>query len=653
MTDHTTNSISKTMPYSSDKNDASNKTVGYENETAKTQTYEEEVRIADKTVGYESEETELIDKTIAHGLAVGDVIELNDKEYEITDIICAENQTGEAIIYKIKNSQGKPFALKLYYQFTNPKDEPNPEALRRIKAISDPDILRLYDFGTGTSKYRNKFCYEISEFAEGSNLISVTDIRKKYTIEFLKLNVIQEIFKGIRTLHDHKIYHCDLKPENILYLDKEQSDLIIGDYGSAKTFEETSEKRLTHTSTTKGTNFYLAPEQPRGIVSEKNDYYSFGMILLHLIYPELVNRDSLHKIIERQFAKKPIIDFNPKYAEINDLIAGLTLHDIGSRWGENEVKGWLSGEDIEIKYKSKAEAAIQPIKLGKATIRTTEELIDYIENNIDWHMDLIEDKEGYGLLLRWVSDIQDLGRKKIFDKMVRNYQQDGEGFLKQSVLRYFTPERPIQIDMKTYDFWTEEKIDELTERFISHLDDIWKITPLEKIKFYIFQLEFTLRQIEAVTQGQQKVLVQSIIEKISSALSISPRLDFDDYVCDFYDGLNDSKLISLFYAFDAKRVFKDLENKEYNTVEDIGLFFARNKNLYGNKYLKLEKEVFFKSNNYSNYVNLSYDEFLYSIFNKNIKSQIQISDVLFDLKKSPKDIQIKYKFGKSLTDFFF
>ncbi|MCK5229662.1 MAG: protein kinase, partial [Desulfobulbaceae bacterium] len=352
-------------------------------------------------------------------------IELNGKEYKITSIISGEQQSLEAVIYKITHASGKDYALKLYYKFTNPKDEPNPEALARIKAINDPDILKLHDFGTDHSKYWNKFCFEVCDFAEGSNLISVHEIRKKYTIEFLESNVVPEIFKGIRTLHDYKIYHCDLKPENIYYLDKEQTDLIIGDYGSAKTFEETSEKQLTHTSTTKGTSFYLAPEQPRGIVSEKNDYYSFGMILVHLLYPELVNRDSLHKIIERQFAKKPIIDFNPEYRRINDLIAGLTLYDISSRWGENEVKTWLRGEDVEVKYTSQVDVQVQPIRLGKATIKSVENLFGYIESSSDWHENLIEDNEGYGLLLRWVSDIQDLDRKKVFDKMVRNYQQDG------------------------------------------------------------------------------------------------------------------------------------------------------------------------------------------------------------------------------------
>jgi serine/threonine protein kinase len=86
-------------------------------------------------------------------------------------------------------------------------------------------------------------------------------------------------------LHQHRIYHCDLKPQNIFFLDEAQIDIVIGDYGSAKTFEFDAEKQSRKTTTVKGTDFYLPPEQARGFISEKNDYYSFGMILLHLVYP--------------------------------------------------------------------------------------------------------------------------------------------------------------------------------------------------------------------------------------------------------------------------------------------------------------------------------------------------------------------------------
>ncbi len=443
--------------------------------------------------------------------------------------------TSEAVIYKIRDEQQQEFALKLYFEFPNPKEELNPEALRRIQKIKDPDILRLYDFGTGTSKYQGKYCFEVCDFAQGGNLL----VRQDYSTEFLKETIIPQIFKGIRTLHEQHIYHCDLKPENIFWLDAEQTDLVIGDYGSAKTFEETSGKRLTHTSTTKGTNFYLAPEQPRGVVSEKNDYYSFGMILLHLLYPQDVTRESLHRIIERQSQRKPIIDYDSRYGDLNDLIAGLTLWDFSTRWGETQVRGWLNGERFPVIYTTDAE--VHPIKLGSTTIRTKSELCDYIEKNDDWYENLIEDQEGYSHLLRWLGDVQDLECKKVFDKMVRHYQQDGKNFLKEASLRYLMPERPVQIDMKEYDFWNAQNLEDTVIQYFQHLSKIYHITKIKKLKFHIFQFEFALRQVEKFSKEQEKLIATSILDKVAVALNLPPKANFDDYVCRFYHNLPTSK----------------------------------------------------------------------------------------------------------------
>lgn len=323
----TNQEVNKTQTYQS--SDSSKKTLTYSNSAQenKTQTYSDSQNFP-KTQTYSDSESEPayiydltqiygsssnfsggLTITTTHNLTIGDVVVLNDASYTITGII--SEGTGEAVIYTIQDSSDDIFALKLYFEFPNPKDEPNPKALERIKQINDPDILRLYDFGTGINKYQGKYCFEICDFARGGNLVG----QNYDSLDFIIGTIIPQMFNGIQTLHKHKIYHCDLKPENIFWLDAEHSDLVIGDYGSAKTFEETSQKHLTHTSTTKGTNFYLAPEQPRGIVSAKNDYYSFGMILLHLLYPQYVTHEYLHKIIERQYERKPIIDYKPEYRE--------------------------------------------------------------------------------------------------------------------------------------------------------------------------------------------------------------------------------------------------------------------------------------------------------------------------------------------------
>ena len=210
----------KTRTYSD-----SNKTSTYGDKN-KTTTY------GDKTSIY-GDDKKLTKETV-HNLTVGDNIVLNNKDYVILEII--SESTGEAVIYKIEDNEQDIHALKLYYEFHNTQDEPNTEALERIKKIKDEDILNLIDFGTGINKYKGKYCFEISDFAFGHDLLYTDNLKEKYSPDFIIKEVIPQIFLGILKLHQNRIYHCDLKPQNIFFLDKEQIEIVIGDYGSAKTF---------------------------------------------------------------------------------------------------------------------------------------------------------------------------------------------------------------------------------------------------------------------------------------------------------------------------------------------------------------------------------------------------------------------------------
>lgn len=373
---------------------------------------------------------------ITHGIGVGDKLILKKTEFIITEII--SEGTGEAVIYKIENGLKQLFALKLYFDFRNSKDEPNFETLNRIKNITDHDILKLYDFGVGSEKFKGKYCFEISDFAEGGDLLAVENFKEKYTNDFIENRIVPELFNGIKKLHEFKIYHCDLKPGNIFYKDSKQTDLLIGDYGSAKAYDLESEKELRKSSTVKGTDAYLPPEQARGIISEKNDYYSLGVILIHLLYPEqfasennikLVDRSKYNRIAERQYNSLPVIDLNPLYKRLNNLIEGLTLINHINRFGRQEVERWLKGEEVEVKYNEVKSNAVQIVKLGYATITNHYDLINILETRETWWEELFEDVDTYFALKAWLGSYHDITSRKFFDEMIYYYKPFGKEYV--------------------------------------------------------------------------------------------------------------------------------------------------------------------------------------------------------------------------------
>ena len=562
-------------------------------ESDKTQTYSD----SNKTSIYGSSEKRT--KESVHKLKAGDKIVLKNEEYLIIKII--SESSGEAVIYKVKDNEKNIFALKLYYEFHNPENEPNTEALSRINTINDKDILTLFDYGTGTDKYKEKYCFEISDFAFGYDLLSIENLKEKYNPGFIEKEVIPQIFKGILRLHNHKIYHCDLKPQNVFYLDKEQKEIVIGDYGSSKTFEFDAAKSSRKTTTVKGTDFYLPPEQARGFISEKNDYYSFGMILLHLLYPHevLINENKpkslshakLKQIIERQFEAKPIIDFNSKYQRINKLIEGLTLVDFNLRWGKEQVEQWIEGKENEVIYRKSTQikssnqiSDIKALTFGIFTINTPDDLEDYILNDENWYADLIEDTENREDFINWIIDLYggDKNKRSEINSIIKHYSPEGIDFMSEAIIRFFFPEKPVIFGSKSFDFAASNNLMKTTaEAFTYLIFDLWEKSSDKDIQYYLFSYEFALRQLDD-KQSELRKLFNVLYKELNTTGNYSFYMhDYKFYAYTFVSkkSLNNIKQFLCAYLPATNKInFISLDEKgelHYHIDESLKSYFSK------------------------------------------------------------------------------
>ena len=292
---------------------------------------------------------------ILPSLSVNSTIKLREKKYVIKEII--SNFSSQTTLYKVSDTENNCYIFKTYEAIKHIDEGNTIEVLHRIKKINEFNILKLLDFGEFLIEKSNTVRYELMEFAEGGNLLQVDNYKQKYSPDFLFRQFIPEILTGINTLHNQNIYHCDIKPSNIYFLSKEKVSIVIGDYSSAIFFEGGLSKGVKFFPNLIGTRPYSAPEQANGIISQKVDYYSMGMVLLHLLYPEFFALDDDFSLIDyrkvsdikiNQYLQLPVIPYSEKYHKINQIIHGLTLYDHAKRWGNSEVLDWLS-ENSEIK----------------------------------------------------------------------------------------------------------------------------------------------------------------------------------------------------------------------------------------------------------------------------------------------------------------
>ena len=167
----------------------------------------------------------------------------------------------------------------------------DPDALARfereaksVAALSHPNILAIYDFGT-----QDGVAYAVTELLEGETLRGKLDgglVNQRQAVDWAL-----QIARGLSAAHGKGVIHRDLKPDNVFVT--RDGHVKILDFGLAKRVEEAGPNEQTSAPTgtghtqpgsVMGTMGYMSPEQLRGLpVDHRSDIFSFGAILYELL----------------------------------------------------------------------------------------------------------------------------------------------------------------------------------------------------------------------------------------------------------------------------------------------------------------------------------------------------------------------------------
>lgn len=178
-----------------------------------------------------------------------------------------EKMKSEKIILKMSSNPN------LLNEYKNMKKISHSNVIKPIEAYSDINQnIYLYSMpfalgGDLFSYYENKF--------RSYSWLSEEEVR----------NIMRPLFSAVNCIHQNELVHCDLKPENIYFEDdQENSNILIGDFGSACKISDINNNLIHMTSP------YAAPEilQENMKITEKIDCWALGIImylLLYLCYP--------------------------------------------------------------------------------------------------------------------------------------------------------------------------------------------------------------------------------------------------------------------------------------------------------------------------------------------------------------------------------
>ncbi|MBQ8593742.1 MAG: protein kinase [Bacteroidaceae bacterium] len=248
--------------------------------------------------------------------------------------------SGEAQVMMVEG-EGKRAVLKLYY----PNFYPEEGVLQRVWNMNFPYIVHLYDYGQtivdGVARD-----YELMELLEGISLAEHQIKGNEQAFAQITLTAAA----ALEYLHQCGMIHKDVKLGNYLFRDKEQTELVLTDFGISTIMGENEEK---HKTTQARTPLYAAPEMYEDVIdgevelTPKADFYSLGITLFSLWIggnPFSGNERSMMRM--KSEGRLPGLDKLPE--KISRLIRGLTVVNPEKRWGYEEVERWFKGEQVEV-----------------------------------------------------------------------------------------------------------------------------------------------------------------------------------------------------------------------------------------------------------------------------------------------------------------
>ncbi len=286
---------------------------------------------------------------------------------------------------------------------------PNREIGERIARIAPEHRVEVFESGLADG-----FTFELMEFCRAGSLRDLL-ARQAPSADGLR-EIIGELATAISAVHQAGLIHRDLKPENVLVRSSKPLDLVLTDFSIASLHNATL--RFTGVARTLA---YGAPETLSGVIDQKADWWSLGMMLLEITlgahpFAGLSDAVILHQLTTRSINLSAVSD-----ADLQKLLHGLLLRDPKNRWGAEEITRWLA-RDPQLAAAPGEEAnlqARQPYRIGDAECFSAEQLAAGLAGH--WQQALADLDNG--LLMKWLrSELKDQNRVRFLIEL--NMQRD-------------------------------------------------------------------------------------------------------------------------------------------------------------------------------------------------------------------------------------
>jgi len=193
-------------------------------------------------------------------------------------IVEALGEGGMAAVYKAYDRRlNRDVAIKVILKGYQQRDVFTKRFEREAKSVAQlthPNIVSVIDYGADEG-----IPYLVMEYISGGTL---KDQMGEPIHWAQAAKMLVPIAKALAHAHHEKLIHRDIKPANILVT--KSGDMMLSDFGIAKTLDAEHLTKLTGTGLGIGTPAYMAPEQGMGkTVDYRVDIYSLGIVFYEMV----------------------------------------------------------------------------------------------------------------------------------------------------------------------------------------------------------------------------------------------------------------------------------------------------------------------------------------------------------------------------------
>jgi len=262
-----------------------------------------------------------------------------------------------------------------------------------------------------------------------------------------------------------------------------KKDIAIGDFGIASNIKEGEE--LVRTTLAR-TSLYAAPElftniQGKTTIEKSVDYYALGMTLLHLWVGKNPFEDVDEFGIMRLKSEGRILFPDGIDTDVEKLIKGLITVNPRDRWGYQEVKNWLNGEDVKVLYQT-VQLEYRPYSFGlidgeQIVVNNPKDLAGLLEK-------YPEKGEGHvyrNTVAKWIEQVDQGLFNELMDIVEKEFPKDRTAGLTKAIY-ILDQDRPFKGADKTKLRSQEEIANYFEENFGHYQNDLKN----PNASFYIF-----------------------------------------------------------------------------------------------------------------------------------------------------------------------